>query len=573
MAEYKGSISIDQIIRALERDGSPGSSADNASRWAVPGDPAFHRWFEKGVELLEDEVYDQSMDAFTRAIAINPENPYTYANRARCHWSMGALDRAAGDLMETLLRDPGDLETLVSLGEVLTQDERHEEGIQVLRAALSQLKKADPDMKRFIGERVHYHLGLAQLAVNDLENALGNACQALLKGPESPVVYDLIGRIRLGLGDYDGALNDLEKAVALEKSDADLYVLRSRIHLAAGNDRQADADLRRAIDLTVGDVDAAVALGFKLMDLEEAGWALKSFTNAISAAPDNAEPWYYRASLTSGKDAQAAYADIEKALALDPEMADAHMIRGYLLDRLGQPDAALSAYKRGVTLAPRDAENQNMLGEAFLERRLFHEALTCFELALKLDDQCHSAYIGRATLFLDLGDPDAAVADVQTVLKSNPDNARALHIRAAAMLSIGKLEAAASDFERALRAGESDERVQSLIGLALVLIEQGNTAEATARLDEVEKIDPDEGELHYARAALEEKLGNYDGAARHIEMALQTDDSDARYHEMHGEILVGKGKVAAAKAAFGKALDLTLSRKEKKRVRERIAEL
>ena len=573
MTEKKGSITIDQILQAMERAGSAGNSGDTSHGRGYTGGPEFHRWFEKGVALLEDEDHEQAMAAFTRAIEVHPENPYTYANRARCYWNLGELSQAAGDLMETLVRDPGDLETLVSLGEVLTQDERHDDGIRVLRTALARLKEADPEIRRLVRQRAFYHLGLAQLAVNDLDNALGNASQALLVGPESPFVYDLLGSIRLGLGDHESALNDLDKAITLEKNDADLYVSRSRIHLAAGDDRRAGADLQKAVALASGDADAAVALGFELMDLEDSRWALESFSNAIRLSPDNAEAWYCRASLTLDKNLQAAYDDIQQALALDPEMADAHMTRGYLLNRLGQPDAALSALKHGVDLAPMDADNQAMLGEAFLERQLFQEALTCFELAIKLDSQCDSAYAGRARLFDDLGDLDAALADVQIVLRRDPENIGALQLRGAVMLNRGKIEAATADFERALQHGGSDDRVHSLVGLALALIKKGAAAEASARLDEAGRIDPQEAEVHYARAALDESRGDYDAAARHIEPALQADDSDVRYHELHGDILAGKGDILAARAAYETALRLAVSRRDKETLRDRIAEL
>ena len=577
VAENSGRIRIDQIIQAVERSLSTGSRFDDGEDASTgrmaPENAVFDRWFGKGLDFMEDESLREAIEAFSRAIAISPDNPYIYAYRARCHWANGELDHAARDLLETLVRDPGDLESFVCLGEVLVQDERYDEGIRVLGSAIALQKNADPEIRRLIGERAHYSLAVAQLAVNDLDAAMNNALRAFFLAPKSPFTHDLCGRIRLARGDHEGALHDLDAAIAIEKNDPDLYLSRSRIHIAAGDDRRADADLQTALTLASVDADDAVALGIELMDLEDARRALESFTNAIRLDPDNGDAWYYRAYLKADEDPQSAYDDIEQALRLDPGMPWVHIARGYVLNSLGRVDEALSAFRHGVSLDPDDAVNQAVLGKALLERRRFHEALTCFELALKLDDGCDEAYLGRAMLFSNLGDHAGALADAQTVLENDAENVDALHIRAAALMTMGQLEEAVADFERALQFSDGNNRAESLANLALALIEKGSMAEASAMLDEAFGIDPDEIEIHYARAALEEKLGNYDGAARHIERALQADDSDDRYHEMRGEIMKRKGDAIAARDAFEKALQLALSRKDKKRLRERIAEL
>lgn len=577
MNEHSGRINIDQIIHSVERfaatgNRSNGVEGDFPSR-LTPDDPEFERWFEKGADLLDDGAYEQAVEAFSRAIELFPENPYTYANRARCYWALGEFDHAEDDLLQALRRDASDMETFVCLGEVLTQNERYDEGIKVLHAAVSQLKNVFPEIRQLIGERAHYHLALAQLAVNDLDNALGNALQALLSAPESPFVYDLLGKIRLALGDNEDALKDLHKAITIEKNDADLYVSRSRIYMAAGDERRADVDLKSAVALTSGNADAAVALGCDLMDLENTGWSLESFSNAIRLEHDNALALYYRAYLTAEEDSKAAFSDIEQALKADPGMIDAHMMRGYLLNSLGRADEALLSFKTGVSLDPADAENQAVLGEALLEMQQFHEALTCFELALKLDARCDDACLGRATLFSNLGDHASALADAETVLQRDAGNVKALYIRGVAMMEMGKTDDAVADFELALQSSDRDDRAHSLTGLALALMEKGSMDEASARLDEAGSIDPDEAEIHYARALLGEKLGNYDHAALHIAQALQADDADDRYHELHGEILAAKGDAIAARAAFEKALQLALSRKDKQALRDRIAEL
>ena len=81
----------------------------------------------------------------------------------------------------------------------------------------------------------------------------------------------------------------------------------------------------------------------------------------------------------------AAKPAIERALALDPNLADAHIARGILLELEFDFDAAEQAYRRAIELNPGSAEAHSVLGRMYLVRSRIDEARRELQRAAELD--------------------------------------------------------------------------------------------------------------------------------------------------------------------------------------------
>lgn len=82
-------------------------------------------------------------------------------------------------------------------------------------------------------------------------------------------------------------------------------------------------------------------------------------------------------------DANEAYREIEKAIALDPTFAPAYNAKGLMLHlSFGRPEEAIAAYQRALALDPRFSEVHTNLGNVHLSEERYDEAITHYERAL-----------------------------------------------------------------------------------------------------------------------------------------------------------------------------------------------
>jgi tetratricopeptide (TPR) repeat protein len=117
----------------------------------------------------------------------------------------------------------------------------------------------------------------------------------------------------------------------------------------------------------------------------------------------SAEDWYeWACDLEPGSpgEAREAYA---KALALDPDHAEAHVNLGRLLHESGDAAAAEPHYRRALEIRPGDATAAFNLGVALEDLRRLPEALLEYQHAVRLDPSHADAHFNAATLAERLG--------------------------------------------------------------------------------------------------------------------------------------------------------------------------
>jgi len=77
-----------------------------------------------------------------------------------------------------------------------------------------------------------------------------------------------------------------------------------------------------------------------------------------------------------GEDFERAFEECEAAIELDPYLADAHNLRGILLEKLGQRLYALSAYKEALELDPDFTEAEENLANLKAEFAVYNNLAT-----------------------------------------------------------------------------------------------------------------------------------------------------------------------------------------------------
>jgi len=225
--------------------------------------------------------------------------------------------------------------------------------------------------------------------------------------------------------------------------------------------------------------------------------ALRQFQAALDADPTFAPAYVGLASTYSnlatvfiGKPPyearQKVFAAAGKALELDPQLVEAHVVLADTLAEDWRWSEAEAEYKRAIGLSPSDADAHAGLADWFLCQGQTEEALSFARRAQELDPLAlHGTDIGW--ILFNARRYDEAIRELRTVLAVEPESVGALWFLGFALIGAEKYDEAVQTLERVASATQRSSGVLGLLVSAYA--RAGRRAEALRIL----------GELHQRR--------------------------------------------------------------------------
>jgi len=181
--------------------------------------------------------------------------------------------------------------------------------------------------------------------------------------------------------------------------------------------------------------------------------AIAALYQYLAADPDSAQAHFELAAtrLQQGGDRQAALVDIERSLALEPEMAYAHALRSMILHALDRHKEALAAADEARRLEPELALAWFCRGNALLALRSLPEAGEAARKSLELDpDDSDASNLLATVLRLQRRFGEAEV-EIERHLARAPENAWTFATAGWTALNQGQRDKAEELFREALR--------------------------------------------------------------------------------------------------------------------------
>ena len=280
-------------------------------------------WYSIGYLLGEGEGADleAEVDAYTRAIELNPAYADAYNNRGVAKGRRDQLEAALADLDRAIELNPTYAVAYNNRGNAKNNLGRYEAAI----ADYSRAIALDPTYAIAYNNR-----GNATHALDRHEEAITDLDRAIKLNPALAKAYNNRGSAKHALDRHEEAITDLDRAIALDPTYAGAYNNRGSAKHALDRHEEAITDLDQAIEL----------------DPTYAG----AYNNRGSAehALDRHE---------------AAIADYSRAIELDPTYAGAYNNRGNALADLGRISEARADYQQLLVLA-QEAGNEKLVAMA-----------------------------------------------------------------------------------------------------------------------------------------------------------------------------------------------------------------
>lgn len=266
------------------------------------------------------------------------------------------------------------------------------------------------------------NLGILLQEAGKLERSRVCLEKVVALNPEWPEARNNLGNTWRRLGQMDRAEACYRQALALNPSYAEAHSNLAYLLSTQGSYEEAAQHARRAIDLNPRLVDAYLNLADAEISRQRHDAALRALDMLGAFASE------HPAALTA---------------------------RAKALRQIAHTEEALAIARHAVALAPRNAEAHYTLALALQDLSLTDEALLAYEQAATLPGAvAEAALVGRATLLIEAGRQNEALAAFEQALIRFPDSAQALAARAELRTfkandpDIGTLEAYLAQGER-----------------------------------------------------------------------------------------------------------------------------
>jgi tetratricopeptide (TPR) repeat protein len=391
-----------------------------------------------------------AIDAYSRAIDLDPKRPDAWLSRADMHSRLRQWDKVIADDSEAIKLDPSDADSWLTRGK---HYQTMGENARAVDDFSEVIKLAPRGIEGWLTRGNAYH------ALGQNENALADFSKAVEVDPNST-------EARACRGDFYRSLGQKDKA------SADYFQLGTILGLRDDQKGALDA-YSRAIELDPKRPDARFSRAGVHSRLRQWDDAIADDSEGIKLEPSAARFWWHRGTCHSAKGENArAVDDFAKAIQLDPANVGSWLGRGGAYHALGQNKDAQEDLSKAIDLDPKSAEAWSSLGDVDGSLGQKDKAIADYTKAMELSKgnsrwETWTYRLKRGATYGDMGEDGKAVADYTECLQAcaefskwdalslykgtwAPTLGQACFLRATAYVRLKRFREALADFGKAL---------------------------------------------------------------------------------------------------------------------------
>ncbi len=306
--------------------------------------------------------------------------------------------------------------------------------------------KADKDNSSFTGDP-----GINQLT------------EAIRKSPNDPELYLKRSELFYENQAYDQAIADLAQVMKLDSTNLKAHHLLADVYMDHYQSALALQTLERAAALYPDSIRTQLKLTEFQLILKQYSDAMKTLADIMKIHPGDPEALFmlgmvYR---DQGKSEQAIAA-FQSAVERNPDMAEAWVILGDLMDRTHNP-LAIQYFDNALRVAPDNVAAWHAKAYFLQNNDKITEALEIYRHIHTLDPQYPEAYLNAAILLMYHDSLDAAMRELTILQQIEPANPATWFYKGKVYQFRGDKDQAIASFEQALRLDDQYEQARDAL--------------------------------------------------------------------------------------------------------------
>lgn len=434
-----------------------------------PKNPVTHEL--KGLVYIDLNDPAKGRASLQHALALDPSFFSAALDLSQLDLQQGRPDDARKDLDAFLANNKSSVEAMLAQAALSNRSGKPQEATKWMEQAVAIAPRAIPPSVALIGQ---------YLRTGDTARALTLSRSIRIAHPDDPDLLDLLAKSQLASGDTASALDTYKQMAQALPRSAPVLMQVAALHVATNSLGQAEEELKGVLAMQPDFPSAQVAL---------ASLYVRKGSHDLA--------------LMMADQLQRRHPDGEAGFELE----------GDILMAKNQPVPALAAYSKALHMQP-NTENMIKVDNVLRKTGKKAEAEQRIDawMAAHRDDVRMQSY--RAQVWMADGDFKRAAAQLEGVVKKQPDNAPALNNLAVAYQGAGDARALPTA-EAAMTASPDNADVMDTLGW--MLADKGDLPRALTLLQKAHALSPKARDITYHLAAVLYKCGARDDARKELE--------------------------------------------------------
>ena len=517
------------------------------------------------------EYIRKAIENYKLAIKEDPQTPMIAEELSDLYIQTGRLREMQTDAEEALKANPNDVNAHRMLGRIFTrqigdsQERRVDEAM--LKKAIDEYKKItsldpkDTDSWIMLGR-------LEKVAQNsvDAQNAYKKALEI---DPDNEDALTGLAMVYADLGDSTAAADLLKKLAAKNPTPRSLQALAAAYEQMREYSLAAET-LKRTLEMNPPNaVDLKHSMAADLRKAQKFQEALSVYQDLVTEEPNDAESYLRMSNIyTQLRDFPKARAAEDKARAIEPNNLEVRYNDVSILESEGKTPEAIQSLKEILdTTAKKNYSREDRENRILLLERLSglyrmndqtEQAVDALRQIGELDHDKDAVIAAEIVDTYRLGKDFAkAQKESDAAMKKWPDDRTLRIVRATLLADMGQIDAAAADM-KALMDGKGDR--QMYLTLAQIYDKGRKFDDEAKALDAADKLAASKEEkedVWFQRGAMFEKMKKIDLAEAEFRKILEINPESAPTLNYLGYMLADRNvKLAEALVLVTKALDM-----------------
>jgi tetratricopeptide (TPR) repeat protein len=320
--------------------------------------------------------------------------------------------------------------------------------------------------------------------------------RAIHADPDFADVHYNLGKLYSDIGMIPEALEAYKRALAIDPTLKDTHCGLGDLYRRAGDRRQAVFAYEQAIRFHPSDEEVYINV-------------IEAYNEALKGDPED----------TIYTDARKETLSRLVGLIRErPPMAVSYFNLAVILDKMGDIDGSVSAYRTVLEIAPRHSGALYNLGNLYRDRGNLNEAIRLYEQALRVNPRLSDAYLNIGIIHSERGRQDLAGEYYQKAMTVDPKNSRAYFNLGFMEEMDGNLRKAVDLYEEAVKCDARNAEGYYNLGNTYAKLKMDDQA-IRAYLDAV-SVNPKHRDAWVNLSILSFQKGDFSNAVRYCDEAI-----------------------------------------------------
>ncbi len=474
------------------------------------------------IKAYENGDYDQAIQLLNQYILQKPKDEEAYFYLGNVYLKKGVLDSAIIQYKKALDLKGKYWQALYQLGYAYYKQGKYDEAEKTFEKGLKVKEKGE----------FYNGLGLVQMVKGMLKEADFSFRKAISYDQKNPEFHKNLGDVNFKKGVVVIAIQSYQKALELDSTLVGAHYNMGQSYLKQMEFNKAMEEFKTVIRMDPQHKDAYLALGdLYMLDRKHYPEARVIYEEYVKFDQENSkaylnlgESYYYISkffrvlpvegdTLSQSELLSKSLENLEKSVALDPGVPNAHLLMGKAHQDLGRFPEALTAYEtyegllagQNYEWTERDADYwvskgqvqveigdttlipaaiaslskaieldstkinaYSYLGSALYKQKKYSEAIPFFKKKIEADPENPNAYMNLALCYLQLKQYEDAAEPLKKVVELNPENAKAHDFLARVYYQLKQYEKAADEYLAELKLDPSNCELEGNAGSCLL---------------------------------------------------------------------------------------------------------